>query len=359
MDQHGKERALETALEQIERQFGSGAIMKLDGEGKLKGIKTSSTGSIAIDKALGVGGLPKGRVVEIFGPEAGGKTTLALHCLAQVQKEGGIAAFIDVEHALDPTYATNIGVNIETLYCSQPASGEEALEITERLIRSGAIDVIVLDSVAALVSRAEIEGAMGDSHVGLQARLMSQALRKLTSIISKTNTICIFINQVREKVGIMFGNPEITPGGRALKFYSSLRLEVRKSKALQTGDQVYGHISTVKVVKNKVAPPFKKVEVEIIFGEGISRYSELLNLGAEFDIVKKTGSWYAYGEMKLGQGKDNARLFLKENQDIANEIEEKIRAKVGLEKRDESTEKHEPGKNDNIRMGGLKKKKVK
>ena len=320
-------RALDAALQQIEKQFGKGAVMKL-GEKTNMAIEVIQTGALTLDIALGVGGVPKGRVVEIYGPESSGKTTVALHIAAEAQKAGGTAAFVDAEHALDPEYAQKIGVDIDNLIVSQPDTGEQALEITEALVRSGAIDVIVIDSVAALVPKAEIDGEMGSSHVGLQARLMSQALRKLTGVISKSSTICIFINQLREKVGVMFGSPETTSGGRALKFYSSVRLDVRKTETLRNGTDVVGNHTRVKVVKNKVAPPFKEAEFDIIYGEGISREGCILELGTEKNIVEKSGSWFSYNGQRIGQGKDNARLFLKENPEMRDEIEAKVRGSL-------------------------------
>ncbi len=317
------EKALEQALAQIKKDFGDGAVMKL-GENEHRKISHLSSGSIALNVALGIGGYPRGRIVEIYGPESSGKTTFALHAIAEAQKKGGNAAFIDAEHALDPVYAKALGVNIGELILSQPDTGEQALEIAEALVRSNAIDVIVIDSVAALVPQAEIAGEMGDSHVGLQARLMSQALRKLSGIINKTNTTAIFINQLREKVGIMFGNPEVTPGGRALKFYSSVRLDIRRSEQLKTDGDFVGSRTKVKVVKNKVAPPFKIAEVDIMFGEGISREGEILDIGSEIGIVKKSGSWFSYNEERLGQGRENAKLFLKDNVELADEIESLI-----------------------------------
>ncbi len=319
-----KDKALEVALIQIEKQFGKGSIMKL-GQTVKAGVDVIPSGCLSLDVALGVGGMPRGRVIEIFGPESSGKTTVALHVIAEAQKRGGYAAFIDAEHALDPHYASRLGVNIEELLVSQPDTGEQALEIAEALVRSAAIDVLVIDSVAALVPRAEIEGEMGDTHVGLQARLMSQALRKLSGAISKSQTIAIFINQIREKVGIMFGNPETTPGGRALKFYSSLRLDVRRVEMLKQGDEAVGNRTRVKVVKNKVAPPFRTAEFDIMYGSGISREGILLNLGQELKLLNKSGAWYSYGEERLGQGRENARDFLKNNPAIAAEIEQKIR----------------------------------
>ena len=319
-----KKAALETALAQIEKQFGKGAVMKL-GSNVAMQVDAISTGSLSLDLALGVGGMPRGRVVEIYGPESSGKTTLALHVLAEAQKAGGEVAFIDVEHALDPVYARALGVDIDSLLVSQPDTGEQALEICEALVRSGAIDAIVIDSVAAMVPRAEIEGEMGDSHVGLQARLMSQALRKLTSIVSKSNCIVIFINQLREKVGVMYGNPEVTTGGRALKFYSSVRIEVRRIEALKNGSEIVGNRTRAKVVKNKVAPPFREAEFDIMYGEGISKVGELIDLGVKLDLVQKSGSWFAMGELRLGQGRDAAKQFLRDNPDMAQELEAKIR----------------------------------
>ncbi|MCP3762060.1 recombinase RecA [Domibacillus sp. A3M-37] len=319
------------ALKQIEKQFGKGSVMKL-GEQPERRVSTSPSGSLALDSALGIGGYPRGRVVEIYGPESSGKTTVALHAIAEIQSQGGQAAFIDAEHALDPVYAQKLGVNIDELLLSQPDTGEQALEIAEALVRSGAVDIIVIDSVAALVPKAEIEGEMGASHVGLQARLMSQALRKLSGAINKSNTIAIFINQIREKVGVMFGNPEITPGGRALKFYSSVRLEVRRAEALKQGNDIVGNKTKIKVVKNKVAPPFRVAEVDIMYGEGISREGEIIDLGSEEDIVEKSGAWYSYKGERLGQGRENAKQFLKENPEIRHEIMMKIRERYGLDK---------------------------
>ena len=327
----GKERALEMALAQIKKEFGESALMKL-GDQKHMQVDVVSTGNIAVDAALGVGGLPRGRIIEIYGPESSGKTTLALHCVAQVQKGGGTAAYIDAEHALDPQYAQNLGVDISELFVSQPDTGEQALEITEALVRSGAIDVVVVDSVAALVPKAEIEGDMGDSHVGLQARLMSQALRKLAGAISKSNTIVIFINQLREKVGIAYGNPETTTGGRALKFYASIRLDVRRGDPIKNGTDIVGSRTRVKVVKNKVAPPFKTAEFDMIFGEGISREGSLLDLAVARRIINKSGAWFSYGDMRMAQGRDNARLFLKDNPELAAEIDAKVRAELEAER---------------------------
>lgn len=318
------DKALEQVLADIEKQFGKGAIMKLGERGK-KNIDVVSSGSLMLDQALGVGGYPKGRIIEIFGPESSGKTTIALHAIAEVQKTGGKAAFIDAEHALDPVYAKKLGVDIDELLLSQPDTGEQALEITEALVRSGIMNIIVIDSVAALVPQAEIEGEMGDSHVGLQARLMSQALRKLGGVINKTNTICIFINQLREKVGVMFGNPETTPGGRALKFYSSVRLDVRRGEQIKVGSDVMGNKTNIKVVKNKVAPPFKVAEVEIMYGEGISRTGEVIDIASNMGILDKSGSWYSYKGEKIGQGKENVKLVLKNNPALFKEIEEKVR----------------------------------
>lgn len=320
-----KDKALEIALGQIEKQFGKGAIMKLGDASARTAVSVISTGSIELDYALGVGGVPRGRIIEIYGPESSGKTTIALHIIAQSQKEGGTAAFIDAEHALDPVYAENLGVQVNDLYVSQPDTGEQALEITEALVRSGAIDVIVVDSVAALVPKAEIEGDMGDAHVGLQARLMSQALRKLTGAISKSNAVVIFINQLREKVGVMFGNPETTTGGKALKFYASIRMDVRRIDSLKNGSEIVGNRTRVKVVKNKVAPPFKTAEFDMIYGEGISREGSLLDMAVDRKIVNKSGAWYTYGDMRIGQGRENARQFLKDNPELANEIDHKVR----------------------------------
>ena len=322
-------KALDAALSQIEKQYGKGSVMKLGDTSHMQ-VETVPTGSLSLDIALGAGGVPKGRIVEIYGPESSGKTTVALHMVAEVQKRGGIAGFIDAEHALDPVYARNIGVDIDNLYISQPDNGEQALEITETMVRSGAVDIVIVDSVAALVPKAEIEGDMGDSHVGLQARLMSQALRKLTSVVSKTNCIVIFINQLREKIGVMFGNPETTTGGRALKFYASVRLDVRRTEALKQGGDVIGNHTKVKVVKNKIAPPFKEAEFDIMFGQGISTIGDILDLAANCGIVNKSGAWYAYNDAKIGQGRENAKQYLKENRQICDEIERKVRAYYGL-----------------------------
>ena len=318
-----KKDALATALAQIEKQFGKGAVMKLGDNASMQ-VDAISTGSLGLDLALGVGGVPRGRIIEVYGPESSGKTTLALHILAEAQKKGGEVAFIDVEHALDPTYAEALGVDINNLLVSQPDTGEQAMEICEALVRSGAIDAIVVDSVAAMVPRAEIEGEMGDSHVGLQARLMSQAMRKLTSVIGKTNTVCVFINQLREKVGVMYGNPETTTGGNALKFYASVRLDIRKGEALKEGDKVYGNKVRIKVVKNKVAPPFRVCKFDMIFGEGISRVGEIIDVAIDNDIIKKSGSWFSYGETRIGQGRDAVLKMLKDNVEFRNEIEQKV-----------------------------------
>ena len=320
-----KAKALETALSQIEKQFGKGAVMKL-GQDSTLNVEAISTGSLSLDIALGIGGVPKGRIIEIYGPESSGKTTVALHVAAQAQKAGGAAVFIDVEHALDPVYAQALGVDIDSLLVSQPDTGEQALEIAEALVRSGAVDVVVVDSVAAMVTKAEIEGEMGDSHVGVQARLMSQALRKLTGAIGKSNCIVIFINQLREKVGVMYGNPDTTPGGRALKFYASVRLDVRRTETLKSGTEMIGSRTRVKVVKNKVSPPFKEAEFDIMYGTGISKEGEILDLGAKLEIVDKSGSWFNYGDVRLGQGRDNAKEFLKANPEVAAEIEAQVRA---------------------------------
>ena len=325
-----KQKALEAALGQIEKHYGKGSVMKLGESGANMQVETVPTGSLSLDIALGVGGVPKGRIIEIYGPESSGKTTVALHMVAEVQKRGGIAGFIDAEHALDPVYAKNIGVDIDNLYISQPDNGEQALEITETMVRSGAVDIVIVDSVAALVPKAEIDGDMGDSHVGLQARLMSQALRKLTAVISKSNCVVIFINQLREKVGVMFGNPETTTGGRALKFYSSIRMDVRRVETLKQGGEMVGNHTRIKVVKNKVAPPFKQAEFDIMFGTGISKEGDILDLAAECGIVNKSGAWYAYNGDKIGQGRENAKIFLKEHTDICDEIEKQVRIQYHL-----------------------------
>lgn len=329
MSKSEKEQALDMAVKRIEKQFGQGSIMRL-GEATALNVEVIPTGALPLDIALGVGGVPRGRIIEIYGPESSGKTTLALHIIAEAQKEGGIAAFIDAEHALDPRYSENLGVNIDNLLISQPNNGEEALEIAEALVRSNAIDVIVIDSVAALVPRAELDGEMGDSHVGLQARLMSQAMRKLSGAISKSKTVCIFINQIREKVGVMFGNPETTPGGRALKFYASVRMEIRRIQSIKDGDESIGSQTRVKVVKNKVAPPFRQATFDIMYGTGISTSGCILDMGVDMGIIDRAGSWYSYGDERLGQGRENAKSFLEENPDIMQEIDRKIRKRVGL-----------------------------
>lgn len=326
-----KQKALDSALAQIERQFGKGSIMKLGQDGAVQEIEATSTGSLGLDIALGIGGLPKGRVIEIYGPESSGKTTLTLHCVAEEQKKGGVCAFVDAEHALDPQYARRLGVDIDELLISQPDTGEQALEITDTLVRSGAISMVVVDSVAALTPKAELEGDMGDAQVGAQARLMSQAMRKLTGSISRSKCTVIFINQIRMKIGVMFGSPETTTGGNALKFYSSVRLDIRRIGALKDRDEVVGNATRVKVVKNKVAPPFKQVEFDIMYGEGISKMGELLDLGVKAGVVEKSGSWFSYGDERIGQGRENAKAFLKENSKIAWEIEDKIRAAHGLD----------------------------
>lgn len=340
-----KRKALDVALNQIEKQFGKGSIMRLGDNIKMN-LDIIPTGSLNLDIALGIGGIPRGRIIEIYGPESSGKTTVALHVIAEAQKNGGIAAFIDAEHALDPLYSQKLGVDIDNLIISQPDTGEQALEITESLVRSGAVDIVVIDSVAALVPKAEIEGEMGDSHIGLQARLMSQALRKLAGAISKSNTTCIFINQLREKVGVMFGSPETTSGGRALKFYSSVRMDIRRIETLKQGDEMIGNRTRVKVVKNKVAPPFKQAEFDIMYGLGISKEGNILDAGVTSDIIKKSGSWYSYGEERLGQGRENSKDFLIENPSISDEIELLIRKKHGLIKEDESEEKKDEEKNE-------------
>lgn len=326
-----KQKALDSALAQIERQFGKGSIMKLGQEGAVQEIEATSTGSLGLDIALGIGGIPKGRVIEIYGPESSGKTTLTLHCVAEAQKKGGVCAFVDAEHALDPLYAKNLGVNTDDLLISQPDTGEQALEITDTLVRSGAVSMVVVDSVAALTPKSELEGDMGDASVGVHARLMSQAMRKLTSSISRSGCTVIFINQIRMKIGVMFGSPETTTGGNALKFYSSVRLDIRRIGALKDREEIVGNATRVKVVKNKVAPPFKQVEFDIMYGEGISKMGELLDLGVKAGIVDKSGSWFSYGDERIGQGRENAKTYLKENHRIAYEIEDKIRAAHGLE----------------------------
>lgn len=325
MASEDKKKALEAALSQIEKAYGKGSVMKLGDSAKDSTIQAVPTGSLSLDIALGIGGLPKGRVIEIYGPESSGKTTVALHCVAEVQKRGGIAAFIDAEHALDPNYASNIGVDIDNLYISQPDNGEQALEITETFVRSGAVDIVIVDSVAALVPKSEIDGEMGDAHVGAQARLMSQALRKLTGVISRTNCVVIFINQLREKIGVMFGNPETTTGGRALKFYSSVRMDVRRVEALKMSGEFIGNRTKVKVVKNKVAPPFKEAEFDIMFGKGISREGDILDIAVNNNIIDKSGAWFSYNGQKIGQGRENTKIFLRENPDILIEVENKVR----------------------------------
>ena len=335
MNREEKMKALEGALTQIEKAYGKGSIMKLGDSGANTNIETVPTGSLSLDIALGLGGIPKGRIIEVYGPESSGKTTVALHMVAEVQKRGGIAGFIDAEHALDPVYAKNIGVDIDNLYISQPDNGEQALEITETMVRSGAVDIVIVDSVAALVPKAEIEGEMGDSHMGLQARLMSQALRKLTGIISKSNCSVIFINQVREKIGVMFGNPETTTGGRALKFYASVRMEVRKTETLKVGGDMIGNRAKVKVVKNKIAPPFKEAEFDIMFGKGISKEGDILDLAVKENIIEKSGAWYAYQGKKIGQGRENAKIYLKDNPAVCQEVEDKVRGIYGLKSSEE------------------------
>lgn len=338
MAREDKLKALDAAISQIEKQYGKGSIMKLGDNSAHMNVETIPTGSLSLDIALGLGGLPKGRIIEIYGPESSGKTTVALHAVAEVQKRGGIAGFIDAEHALDPAYAKNIGVNIDELYISQPDCGEQALEITETMVRSGAVDIVIVDSVAALVPKAEIDGDMGDSHVGLQARLMSQALRKLTAVISKSNCIVIFINQLREKVGVMFGNPETTTGGRALKFYSSVRMDVRRIESLKQAGEVVGNRTRVKIVKNKVAPPFKEAEFDIMFGKGISKEGDILDLAADCGIIVKSGAWYAYNGDKIGQGRENAKAYLRENPLVCEEVEAKVREKFQLDGTAEETD---------------------
>ena len=338
MAREDKLKALDAAISQIEKQYGKGSIMKLGDNSAHMNVGTIPTGSLSLDIALGLGGLPKGRIIEIYGPESSGKTTVALHAVAEVQKRGGIAGFIDAEHALDPAYAKNIGVNIDELYISQPDCGEQALEITETMVRSGAVDIVIVDSVAALVPKAEIDGDMGDSHVGLQARLMSQALRKLTAVISKSNCIVIFINQLREKVGVMFGNPETTTGGRALKFYSSVRMDVRRIESLKQAGEVVGNRTRVKIVKNKVAPPFKEAEFDIMFGKGISKEGDILDLAADCGIIVKSGAWYAYNGDKIGQGRENAKTYLRENPLVCEEVEAKVREKFQLDGTAEETD---------------------
>ncbi|GHU81722.1 protein RecA [Clostridia bacterium] len=342
-----KEKALETALSQIEKQFGKGAVMRL-GQNQGMNVGFVSTGSLSLDIALGIGGLPRGRIIEIFGPESSGKTTLSLHCIAEGQKNGGTVAFIDVEHALDPIYAAALGVDVDSLLVSQPDTGEQALEITEALVRSGAIDVIVVDSVAALVPRAEIEGDMGDTHVGLQARLMSQALRKLAGAIAKSNCVAIFINQLREKVGVVYGNPEVTPGGRALKFYSSVRIEIRRQETLKSGGDMIGSRTKAKVVKNKIAPPFKEAYFDIMYGKGISRTGELVDLAVDNDVIAKSGAWFSYKETRLGQGRDNVKIFFEENTDIAKQIEDELMAALEEKKQFAKAKKEPAKKNEKV-----------
>ena len=342
MNNEEKRKALDAALTQIEKAYGKGSVMKLGESGANMNIETVPTGSLSLDIALGLGGVPKGRIIEVYGPESSGKTTVALHMVAEVQKQGGIAGFIDAEHALDPVYARNIGVDIDNLYISQPDNGEQALEITETMVRSGAIDIVIVDSVAALVPKAEIDGEMGDSHVGLQARLMSQALRKLTAAISRSNCIVIFINQLREKVGVMFGNPEVTTGGRALKFYSSVRMDVRRIETLKQGGEMVGNRVRIKVVKNKIAPPFKEAEFDIMFGKGISKEGDILDLAVKENIVEKSGAWYAYEGSKIGQGRENAKSFLQANQELCREIEQKVRDTYNLDGTGEEEQKENP-----------------
>lgn len=337
MEKAEKLKALDAAISQLEKQYGKGTVMKLGDPGSQMNVETIPTGSLSLDIALGLGGIPKGRIVEIYGPESSGKTTVTLHMISEVQKRGGIAGFIDAEHALDPVYAKNIGVDIDNLYISQPDNGEQAMEIAETMVRSGAVDIVVVDSVAALVPKAEIDGDMGDSHVGLQARLMSQALRKLTAVISKSNCTVVFINQLREKIGVMFGNPETTTGGRALKFYSSVRMDVRRIESLKQGGEVIGNRTRVKVVKNKIAPPFKEAEFDIMFGQGISKEGDILDLAVELDVIVKSGAWYAYEGNKIGQGRENAKQYLRDNPQVCGEVEAKVRAHYGF-----GAEKAEP-----------------
>ena len=356
MAQEEKLKALDAAISQIERQYGKGSVMKLGDTSSHMKVETVPTGSISLDIALGQGGLPKGRIIEIYGPESSGKTTVALHAVAEVQKAGGIAGFIDAEHALDPVYAKNIGVDIDNLYISQPDNGEQAMEITETMVRSGAIDIVIVDSVAALVPKAEIDGDMGDSHVGLQARLMSQALRKLTAAISKSNCIVIFINQLREKIGVMFGNPETTTGGRALKFYASVRLDVRRIEAIKQGGEVVGNRTRIKVVKNKIAPPFKEAEFDIMFGKGISREGDILDNAANLGIVNKSGAWYAYEGEKIGQGRENAKTYLENHPELMEELDRKVRAHYNLgADGEENTDKNDQGKADEKEQAAQKK----
>lgn len=341
-----KMKALDAALANIEKQFGKGTVMKLGDTSNHMNVESVPTGSLSLDLALGIGGVPKGRIIEVYGPESSGKTTVALHIVAEVQKQGGIAGFIDAEHALDPVYAGNIGVDINNLYISQPDNGEQALEITETMVRSGAVDVVIVDSVAALVPKAEIDGEMGDSHVGLQARLMSQALRKLTAVINKSNCVVIFINQLREKIGVMFGNPETTTGGRALKFYASVRLDVRKIETLKQNGEVIGNRTRVKVVKNKVAPPFKEAEFDIMFGKGISKVGDILDLAVKENIIAKAGAWFSYNGEKIGQGRENAKIFLQDNQEILSEVERKVRICAGVLDEEDAKEEQAAKKPD-------------
>lgn len=354
MNKDEKLKALDAALTQIEKAYGKGSVMKLGDSRANMNIETVPTGSISLDIALGLGGVPKGRIVEVYGPESSGKTTVALHMVAEVQKRGGIAGFIDAEHALDPVYARNIGVDIDNLYISQPDNGEQGLEITETMVRSGAVDIVIVDSVAALVPKAEIDGEMGDSHVGLQARLMSQALRKLTAVISKSNCIVIFINQLREKVGVMFGNPETTTGGRALKFYASVRLDVRRIETLKQGGEVIGNRVRVKVVKNKIAPPFKEAEFDIMFGRGISKEGDILDLAVKENIIEKSGAWFAYNGAKIGQGRENSKQYLSDNPDICNEVEVKVRAKYELPGSEDELQEAEQDKAKTLKSKDLK-----
>ena len=354
MEREEKLKAIDAAIAKLEKENGKGAVMKHGDPASQMNVETIPTGSLSLDIALGLGGIPKGRVIEIYGPESSGKTTVTLHMIAEVQKNGGIAGFIDAEHALDPVYAKNIGVDIDNLYISQPDNGEQALEIAETMVRSGAIDIVVVDSVAALVPKAEIEGDMGDSHVGLQARLMSQALRKLTGVISKSNCTVVFINQLREKVGVMFGNPETTTGGRALKFYASIRMDVRRIESLKQGGEVVGNRTRVKVVKNKIAPPFKEAEFDIMFGEGISVVGDILDLAANINVVNKSGAWYAYDGNKIGQGRENAKSYLKDHPDICEEIEEKVREHYGMKrkKNEDEAEKSEKAAKGKVEKSG-------
>tara|TARA_B100000686_G_scaffold341569_1_gene419157 strand:+ start:285 stop:1358 length:1074 start_codon:yes stop_codon:yes gene_type:complete len=349
-----KEKALELAFSQIEKQFGKGSIMRLGQAEAQRGVGVISTSSISLDSILGIGGIPRGRITEIYGPEASGKTSLTLHIIAEAQKAGGVAAFIDAEHALDPKYAENLGVNLDDLLLSQPDTGEQTLEIAETLVRSGAVDIIVIDSVAALVPKAELDGDMGDSHMGLQARLMSQAMRKLTGVINKSSTALIFINQIRMKIGVMFGNPETTTGGNALKFYSSVRLDIRRIAALKDGDKVIGNRTRVKVVKNKLAPPFRDCEFDILYGKGISKEGDLLDLGVANNLVQKSGAWFSYGEQRIGQGRENAKNFFKENPDISIELEKKLRETLGLCPKESSQTEHNSGEDDEIPKRGRK-----